>query len=895
MKEQNERARDSMLSRLPYQLAWLYGSILVVSVLTVLLIAYWLSLQGLQQEENRLVRAMGNVVALAVGHRSGAEKPHIARLIREIKDGNPEIESIYVVSRDGKLLAHSNESLRDWTFPPDRLEWLRLRVGMTARLEQVDGHWIKELVLPFSAKFEQGLDGFLVMRVLVDDIYRRRTELRWVILGLGVAVAVLAMLLLLWASQRLARPLQVMAMQYRGMLDNTPMYVTIYDRNGRVLEASQSFLRDFPNHGPGTYKQAWLNKLPADLAKRIVQDDQWVLEQGEVLEVEYRVLWEGRVRYYETRKFPVLYDKNGRVEAMCSMFWDISRVRRAQAKFELALNALQAAHEGIVIVDATGVIEQINPSLCKMLGREEKELLGQRIFQYLLDSLSEPVEDKFFQSIASFSSWEDEGRLLGEKGEFPVLVSSRPVDEGDEEVRHYVFVFTDLTEKKRQEAITERLTRYDHLTDLPNRHLLKDRLRLRLSSGRRKGTMTALLLLNLDNFKSINDRFGHDFGDQVLQVVGCRLKSLLRERDTVARTSGDEFCIVISDIKAVEDVRAVVEKLYKEFVRPVEVYDRKLAVEISVGIAIAPKDSESADDLLRKANISLSKAKQEGKNHYYFFTQKIQDEQDARILLQQELQAGVQRSEFLFHYQPKVDLATGHMVGAEALIRWQHPHKGLLYPGDFIELAEQTGVIIHIMRQLLLGIKADLQCLQEHFDEQFMLAINVSPIEFGQKDFMDFIERLAVPEGWDRRQLELEITENMIMADVNDAVERMEELSRWGFSLAIDDFGTGFSSLNYLKRFPIDTLKIDRSFISDLPADQEDVAIVKAMIYMAQKLDLQVVAEGVETAEQIRWLHENGCRIVQGYYFGKPVGLQQLLEMQDEIQYKWRDAMGFVS
>ena len=888
-----------LLKRLPVQLAWLYGSILLGSILLVLASAYWLNLRSLQQEEDRMVRTMGNLVSLAVGRSSQAGKHHLRRLIEALIRDNPQIESIYVVSHQGKVLAHSNQELRDLRIAPEQLQYLqaKARAGSASiQVVQEGQHWIKELVLPFKSGFERRFDGLLVMRLRVDDLVAKRVAVRHTILIVGLLIAVTGLFLLLLISRKLARPLQNMAAQYSGLLENTPMHVTIYDREGKVLDVSDSFLREFPEHGPGTFKQDWLRIMPVVLAKAVEQDDRVVLEEGQFLAVEYEMPWQGRKRFYETRKFPVLLDENGQVEVMCAMFWDVTKIRRTQAQYELAQQALNAVREGIAITDTTGVIEQVNPSMGRLLGLDESALLGKRLFDFMTDALGEPLEEQCLQQIEVFHSWENEVQLQGKDQALPAWVSVAPVSsDSGPGVDRYVFVFTDLSEKKKQERQVEHLAYYDQLTGLPNRRLFDDRLRIRLSSARRHGKKLALMLLDLDNFKTINDQMGHQAGDQVLCEVANRLRATLRAEDTVARLGGDEFVVILPAVERIQDVASVADKLIEALAEPMEVAGNQIHMYASIGIVFYPDDSEDTSELLQYADLSMYSAKQAGKNRYQFFSREMQEELHARVQLDRELRTAIKRADFVFHYQPKVDLATGHVVGAEALIRWQHPERGLLYPGAFIDQAEKSGLIVPIMRQMLVGLKEDLVRFRNCFGPSFRLAVNISPVEFAQQDFLKFIKQFSKADGWAEDMVELEITENMIMEDVDEAVARMRELSEWGFSLAIDDFGTGFSSLNYLKRFPIDTLKIDQSFLRELPDEKSDVAIVRAMIYMAERLGLEVVAEGVETVEQVRWLHEHGCRTVQGYYFSKPIVADDLLESQEAIRGRWKDALGFVS
>jgi len=840
------------------------------------------------------------VVSQAVSRSSLAGKHHIRRLIREVVRQNGEIETIYVLSNEGRLLAHSDPGVRELDLSAQTFRQLKNeaeRGGVTRPVQKQGEHWVRELVVPFRAGFEQPLQGILVMRVRVNEIQQARQQMQWSLLGMGLTAVLLALALLLWVSRRTARPLQQMAAQYRGILDNTPIYVAIYDRQGRVLEVSRSFLKDFPAHGAGSRREDWLDRMPVELARRIEHDDAWVFQYGRYRAMEYAVQWKkGELRYYATRKFPVLWSDDGQVEAICSIFWDITGERRAMARYELATNALQAAHEAIVITDAVGYMEQLNPALCRLLGREEQQLKGRLIFDYLRDSSGESVEEHCFHDITHFGAWETEVLVRSGQDPMSAWVSATPVcGSGQEDVEHYVFVLTDLSDKKAQEKVVEQLAYFDSLTGLPNRAQFYERLRLRMSSARRREKKLGLMLLDLDNFKTINDQLGHAVGDEVLKAVAQRLQQSLREDDTVARLGGDEFTIIVSDVERAKDLAVVADKLFDGLAKPLFVENQRISLQASVGIVLYPDDGEEVETLMQHVDLSMYDAKHAGKNRYHFFSSKMQQALQRRLKLERSLQVALAQVQFLFHYQPKVDLATGHVVGAEALIRWDHPEEGLLSPAAFIELVEQTGMIIPIMRQLLLGVHEDLQRMRAVFGSAFKLALNVSPVEFEQRDFLRYIEVLSREEGWNREQVELEITENMIMQQVDEAVQRMRELHRLGFSMAIDDFGTGFSSLNYLKRFPIHTLKIDRTFIRDLPDSQEDLAIVKAMIYMANRLNLEVVAEGVEHSGQVRWLHENGCRIVQGYFFGRPGPLDTLLQSGPDIRQRWQDAMGFVS
>ena len=452
-----------------------------------------------------------------------------------------------------------------------------------------------------------------------------------------------------------------------------------------------------------------------------------------------------------------------------------------------------------------------------------------------------------------------------------VLVRMVPVRDPSGKIGSISTMLHDISELKKALEELNHLAQHDTLTGLPNRNLFRERLEGAMARARRHNRMLALLFLDLDRFKEINDTLGHAAGDAVLQAVAKLLKNSLRETDTVARLGGDEFTLILEDLAHLDQAKAAAEKILQMFSAPLVIEEREFYVTPSIGITLYPGSGEDIDTLLQTADVAMYHAKEEGRNTYEFYTPELSALTVEHLDMENLLRHALERHELLLHNQPKLAVKSGRITGVEALLRWNSKVLGSVPPGRFIPLAEKTGLIVPIGEWVLRTACAQSRAWRDQGLPPLLVSVNLSPRQFRQKDVVEMVARALRDTGLDPRLLELEITETMIMRHPDKAIAILQALHRLGVQLSVDDFGTGYSSLSYLKRFPVQKLKIDQSFMRDITANGDDVGIVTAVIAMAKSLALNVIAEGVETREQLAYLEKLGCEEYQGYYFSRPV------------------------
>lgn len=552
-------------------------------------------------------------------------------------------------------------------------------------------------------------------------------------------------------------------------------------------------------------------------------------------------------------------------------------------KFSLAIEHSQNL---VMITDNTGTIEYCNPALHKITGYTKEELLG-RNPSILSSSFTPDYKYKeLWKAITNGHSWQ--GELLDRKKNgdlFWCLHSIASIKNTLGQITHYVSVAHDISERKDAEETIKKLAYYDPLTNLPNRSLFKERIEQAALKSKRSHAIFALMYLDLDRFKSINDTLGHIIGDKLLIEVGKRIKSVLREQETVARLGGDEFAIILNNIEKPESAGIVADKVLKEFLKPIVIDKHELFISTSLGISIYPDDSEDIETLIKKADAALYHAKDLGRSQYAFFNPTLDKQNQRHVDIEMGLRKAISENEFTLLYQPKIDANTQSISGVEALIRWHSKKLGEVSPVEFIPVAENTGQIDKIGRWVLSNVCIEINRWKEQHQLTLPVSINLSAKQFKQETLLlSSIDKCIKEFAIEPELLEFEITESAIMDDPEKSQETMLCFKKRQLKLSIDDFGTGYSSLGYLKRFPVSTLKIDRSFVKDITRDKDDAVIVSAMITLAHNLGLNVIAEGVENSEQLEFLKKYHCDEVQGYYYNPPLTSQVIIEKYADMK-----------
>jgi diguanylate cyclase (GGDEF)-like protein/PAS domain S-box-containing protein len=572
---------------------------------------------------------------------------------------------------------------------------------------------------------------------------------------------------------------------------------------------------------------------------------------------------------------------NHEVDYVTAMVEDITDRKKTEREIGIAATIFDS-QQCMLVSDANELILRVNSAFTRITGYSQEEVVG--LNPSLLKSGKHDASfyDAMWKSINNKGMWEGEIWNRRKGGEiYPEYLNITAVKDSNGLVTNFVATFTDISLIKAAEIEIRNLAFYDPLTNLPNRRLLSDRLKQAISSSNRNGKAAALLFLDLDNFKALNDTLGHDIGDLLLEQVAERLKSCVRERDTVARLGGDEFVIMLEElsehaIEAAEKTEFIANKIMTTLNEPYQLAQHPYNNTPSIGIVLFNgKKPQSHEDLLKQADIAMYQAKKAGRNGICFFDPKMQENITARVLLESDLRNAIADKQFCLYYQMQID-QYGKINGAEVLLRWQHPKRGLLMPIDFISLAEETRLILPIGEWVIDTACRLIKAWQANeTTKHLILSINVSAKQFQQADFVAKIETALQTHTIEPGRLKLELTESILLSDVEDTITKMTALNSIGICFSLDDFGTGYSSLQYLKRLPLHQLKIDQSFVRDIAIDTSDQAIVRTIIAMAQTLNLTVIAEGVETVEQRRFLIDNGCTHFQGYLFGKPVPLEQ--------------------
>lgn len=561
------------------------------------------------------------------------------------------------------------------------------------------------------------------------------------------------------------------------------------------------------------------------------------------------------------------------------------------ANSPLLVALAEKLRHALVITDAERRILYVNPAYLKLTGLNPDQALGQVTDLNTTSRHRPEFYRKIWEELELKGLWEGEVWDYNAEGAaYLQHLTLEAIRDEQGQVQNFFALFSNLSEQSGSAAELERLTHYDPLTDLPNRLLFRNRLGHEFNISNRHNSRTGLVLLNLDRFKLINDAFGFAAGDALLVEIAKRLQSAIRctdllarqeqrqerDADLLSRMGGDDFSFILSELRKPDDAGIVAERLLRCFETPFYIQDEEIYVSASLGLAVYPNNAQDEDALLQCAETALKQVKREGKGGYRFFSEDLNISSARRVRMETRLRNALAHQDFVLYYQPKLDLTTGWITGMEALIRWPSD-EGMITPAEFIPLAEDTGLINPLGRWILFQALQDTQKASEAVGYPLQVAVNLSMRQFQRPGLRELVQEAILATGIQPEQLELEITESMVAEKVDEAIETMRGLRDLGVKLAIDDFGTGYSSMAYLRNFPVNTLKIDQSFVQDLVQDDSNTAIISAVIGLGKGLGMQVVAEGVETALQRRLLEEAGCHVGQGYHFGYPLPLHQLI------------------
>ncbi|MFZ1853058.1 MAG: EAL domain-containing protein [Nitrosomonas sp.] len=662
------------------------------------------------------------------------------------------------------------------------------------------------------------------------------------------------------------------------IINTVPVRIFWKDKDLNYLGCNRAFAKDVGAEsieqiiGKNDYDLHW--KEHADIYR---SDDREVIETGlsKLAYEEPHNTREGRILWLRTSKVPLRNQQN-EIIGVLGVYQDITKEKRTYDSMRLAAKIHQSSSEAIMIADENDIIIQINPAFATMTGYSMIDVIGKST-AFLRSGRH---DDDFYQEIRRclFNDDQWQGEIWDKHKDHSIhakWVNVSVIRHEDRRIRYYVSQFTDITEKKKKDELLLFQANYDPLTELPNRNLFKQRLEDKIQEAEQNGSVFSLLFLDLDHFKDINDTLGHDRGDDLLKQVAGRVKKCVTENDTVARLGGDEFAIILPSIEHRKHAEDIAQKIIHALNQPFNFDDAKTDyyISTSIGVVFYPRDGLQMKNLMKHADQAMYAAKREGRNRFSYFTVTMQREAHEKMILIRDLRRTIKKNELQVYYQPIIHLSTGAFVKGEALVRWEHPQRGMINPSVFIPLAEESGLILEVGDAVF---KQAIELIHQYFvysNRNVQISVNMSPLQFkfmSKFSWLEELEKLGLPGNC----INVEITESLLLKDSSVVQEHLLEFRNNGIEVSIDDFGTGFSSLSYLKKFDIDYLKIDRTFINQLMENETDRTLVEAIIVMAHKLDIQTIAEGVESKEQEALLMRLGCDFAQGFLYSQPLSSQ---------------------
>jgi diguanylate cyclase (GGDEF)-like protein/PAS domain S-box-containing protein len=728
---------------------------------------------------------------------------------------------------------------------------------------QPGAQWLTQLRKTFSASYQAQSSRFYYTSLLLLLV------LFVLFLGLGY---------LLLSLQRTRRAAERAWQQLHDALESISEAFVLFDPFDRLVLWNRKYAELYPASGTLLAKGASF----ADLARVRINNGEYPAEspaaqQLAQLLAHHRNIQQSEVETLGNGRHYLVSNSRTSGGGIASVYIDITERREAEEQLRIAAAVFETSSEGIVVTDHFNRIIAVNPGFTRITGYQPDEVVGQAPSILSSGRHGADYYREMWQALYEHNHWEGEIWNRNKRGAtYPEWLSLTLVRDADGAVIEHIAVFSDISRRKQDEEKIRWQANYDPVTGLPNRTLFQERLNASISSSHREEWITALLFIDLDHFKMVNDTRGHAVGDWLLQEVAGRLAACIREADTVARLGGDEFTVVLQDVHGADDAAMVAQQIATTMAEPFFAEEGDIFIGASIGITLYPHDGQDAETLLRNADLAMYQAKEAGRNGYSFFTQSMNERIQERTRLENAMRYALQRDEFFLEFQPIIDSRSGETVRAEALIRWHHPQLGGIAPQEFISIAEESGLIAHLGWWILeQSCRAATDWMQRGFDTGVSVNVSARQIQLGLnvEDIVSLLQELSLPP----QRLTLEITESLLLEDTEKTLAWLRRVRVAGIKLSVDDFGTGFSSLSYLKRFPVNSLKIDQGFVRDVTTDTEDAALIRAIIKMAEAFGLDIIAEGVEFAEQLAFLQQHGCYLIQGYYFSRPLGHEALI------------------
>lgn len=862
------------LSSVDQRLTTAFGVVVLMLMTLVLLIGGYYMTRIMEHEEHKLSTHLTQILSSAVSRISFSGKYHAQLLLNDIKQEQPDILYLLMLDQQGRVLASSGpRQVQQPTADSSRkLSQQALDNGgrsLTRRLE-LNGTPVLEVTLPYRGGFDHSIQG--VIQVGISQAQRDKEIRQAIILMTGIVLAllILAVFIVHLLSRRFANPVKRLASDMAATLQAIPDLLIEVDIDGRHLQILTPRTQTLTTPVTEILGKTLDQVLPEEAANTVRHALLEALEQGGSYGHLIQVPAPQGICWFE-----LSVARKGKAPGSVPSFIVLSRdvTTRLQAEREIRLYAdvIKHSSEAILITDRNNRIISANPALLRYSGYSLAELLGQNPRMLSSGHTPRDAYREMWASIEQQGYWQGELWDRRKNGEsHPKWVSISAIHNDQGEITNYVASYTDITDRKLAEERIDYIAHHDVLTGLVNRFSLEERLEQALLTAHRDNSRLALLFIDMDRFKDINDSLGHHTGDSLLIEVGQRLKQLVRENDIVARLGGDEFVAVLSQVNSSVNVAGIATEIVETLGQPYRIQGRVLHSTPSIGICLFPDDGQDAEELMKNADLAMYHAKDQGRNGFQFFSEELNRSIQQRLQVEQELRAGLDRDEFELYYQPICD-CRGQLTGVEALIRWNHPQRGLLIPNHFIPVAEESGIILNIGAWVIVQACRQQATWRGEGLTGLCISVNLSVKQLYLADLVHQVRQALSEYDIGEGQLRFEITESTAMHNPDQAIEQLRQLRQLGISIAIDDFGTGYSSLAYLKLLPINILKLDRTFVKDIEYDDNDVAICAATISLAHNLGLQVVAEGVENAAQRDFLIGHACDQLQGYLYGRPM------------------------